>query len=147
MNPHTVKIVSGFLADYGWNFKETSSGQIQSGWEGRDCNFPLQIHCYDSWVGFQVGLFPTLKIDWESWPEISRFLLEWNDSSHMAKISIDADGVIQLSIDVLTHNINYGAFSHALSILGHYSEAFYDDFLTFLDSIGFRYCESLNILT
>lgn len=147
MSASTRKLVSEYLSRYGWVFDSSKQGGIESGWQGESIYFSLSIDCYQHWIAFRVNPFPELNIDWESWPEIARYLLEWNDGSHVAKLSLDAAGIIQINADLLVDNLDFDAFSQTLGTISHYAERLYDDLLTFLDHVGFRYCESLNILT
>ncbi len=141
-------LAESYLNTYGWNFRTQDCGSILTGWVGQEeQSFRLQIFFYDIWLSLQVKPLGDLKIDWESWPEISRFLLEFNDATHMAKVSLAHDGQILLSLDLFITGLSYQQFTEGLGVLAHYAEQLYDQLLAYFDQIGFRYCDSLNILT
>ena len=138
--------LESYLGKYGWDFVKKTEKRIITGWQGDNRSYPLTIETSDTWVSFKVKPFLNLNIDWDSWPEIAVQLMEINDSTSMVKLSIDPDGNIVLGLDVFLSDLNYDRFSEALGVVGHYTELLYDEFLTVLDNIGYRYCESLNIL-
>lgn len=141
------ELLESYLADYGWSFRREGEGSWRTGFRGEDQCFPLHILLSDSWVTFSVQPFLSISVDWDSWPEISRLLLELNSTSTMVKLSVDGSGQMELSLDAFSLNFNYDAFCLAMGLLGFYADSFYDEILTRLDSLGFRYTESLNLLT
>jgi hypothetical protein len=143
----TSELVESYLNRYGWSYHLTDEKSLQTGWSGEEGVFPLKIVFYENWVGFQVRLFKKLAIDWESWPEISRYLLEWNDGCHMVRTAIGPKGDINLSLDLPTGALAFDLFAETLTVLGHYTERLYKDLLEHLDHVGYRYCKSLDILT
>lgn len=147
MASSTRQIVEGFLTRYGWDYRTLDSWQLQSGWQGDEGLYPLHITIYDNWLGLQVRPFKSLAIEWESWPEIARYLLEWNDSSHMVKLAIGPTGDVNISLDIPLQNLSFEVFENTLTVLGHYTEKLYDDLLNYFDMIGYSYCKSLDILT
>lgn len=140
-------LAESYLHTYGWVYRKNENGSILTGWAGREeQSFRLHIEFYETWLGLQVKPLGDLKIDWESWPEIASFLLEFNDYTHMAKVSLGSDGHIYLSLDLFTASLSYQHFTEGLGVLAHYAEQLYDQLLAYFDQIGFRYCDSLNIL-
>ena len=135
-----------YLNRYGWDYVKKSDTLIATGWQGEHRSFPLSIEITDTWVSFIVQPFLNLSIDWESWPEIALLLLEMNERTSMAKFSKNCDGCIVLSLDVFAENLSFQIFSDVIGLVGYYAEILYDELLTNLDAVGFRYCESLNIL-
>ncbi|MFW7379488.1 MAG: YbjN domain-containing protein [Oligoflexus sp.] len=147
MASSTRQIVEEYLTQYGWDYKTLSSDELASGWQGDEGLYPLHITIYDNWIGLQVRPFKSLSIDWDSWPEISRYLLEWNDGCHMVKLAIGPDGDVNISLDIILQGLSFEVFSDTLTVLGHYTEKLYDDLLSYFDSIGYSYCKSMDILT
>ena len=136
-----------FLGRYGWDYIKKSDNCLVTGWQGEHRSYPLRIEVSDTWVSFKVQPFLNLTIDWDSWPEIAMYLLEMNDGTSMAKVSLDDEGRIVMSLEVFSQDLSFERFSDVLGVLGHYAEILYDDLLSTLDNVGYRYCESLNILT
>ncbi|MBC7532368.1 MAG: YbjN domain-containing protein, partial [Oligoflexus sp.] len=154
MNRCTSEMLESFLADYGWAFRREGdgngnrdgSGMWKTGFRGEEQIFPLSIIMTETWISFIVQPFVELSVDWDSWPEISRLLLELNARATMAKFSISLEGRIELSIEVLNAAFTYDSFSLTMGLLGYYADSYYDEILSDLDVIGYRYSESLNLL-
>jgi hypothetical protein len=147
MNRCDGKLLESFLSAYGWSYRREGDGAWRTGFRGEDQSFPLSILLSESWVTFSVQPFLSIPVDWESWPEISRMLLELNSKSTMVKLSLNPSGQMELSLEAFAINFEYDVFCLAMGLLGFYADSFYDEILTRLDSIGFRYTESLNLLT
>ncbi len=147
MNRCTSELLESFLADYGWVFHREGEGRWRTGFLGAEQSFPLSIILTETWITFVIQPFVSLAVDWESWPEISRLLLELNARSTLAKFAISPEGKIELSIEVLTRGFDAESLSLTLGLLGHYADASYDEILSGLDLIGYKYTESLNLLT
>lgn len=141
------QMLEAYLTTYGWAYRASGDQEWQSGFEGEECTFPLHISLNETWISFRVQPFIAIKIDWECWPEISRWLLDLNHTSPLVKLSINAEGYIELNLDLLNQGLNYEGFSVAIGLIGYYADLFYDDILSHLDTIGFRYSESLGLLT
>lgn len=146
MSMRMVTALQDYLDRYGWDYVKKSDYHIATGWQGEHRSFPLAIEISDTWVTFRVQPLLNLDIDWDSWPEIAAGLLEMNDSTSMANLSKDSDGRIVLSLDTFSADLSFDRFSDVIGIIGYYAENLYDQLLTTLDNVGFRYCEPLNIL-
>ncbi len=147
MDRCTGSVLESYLSDYGWVFQTDAEHQWKTGFHGESCHFPLVIILSDTWVSFHIDPFLQIAIDWESWPEIALFLLELNARHPMLKIGVSTHGHIELSMDVLNRAMDYENFCLALSLLGFYADLIYDEVLSHLDHIGFRYSETLSLLT
>lgn len=147
MNRCTSERLESFLVDYGWAFRREGDGLWKTGFRGEEQIFPMSIILTDNFVSFVVQPFVELAIDWESWPEISRLLLELNARATMAKFAISREGRIELSIEVLNASFDFESFTLTMGLLGYYADAYYDEILSDLDHLGYRYTESLNLLT
>ena len=139
--------LESYLCRYGWQYRIGSDDEVQTGWQGENRSYPLRIIVGSTWISFRVQPFLGLDIDWESWPEIATQVLEINDGTNMARLSIDEEGRLVLGMEIFTDDLNFTRLSNVLGIIGYYSDLIYEDILSVLDQAGFRYCESLNILT
>ena len=147
MNRCTSELLESFMLDYGWSFRREGAGLWKSSFRGEEQLFPLSIIMTDNVLSFVIQPFIELSVDWESWPEISRLLLELNSKATMAKFSLNVEGRIELSIEVLNNAFSFDSFSLTVGLLGYYAYAYYEEILNDLDQIGYRYTESLNLLT
>lgn len=147
MNRCTSELLESFMLDYGWSFRREGTGLWKTSFRGEEHLFPLSIIMTENVLSFVIQPFIELSVDWESWPEISRLLLELNSKATMAKFSLSGEGRIELSIEVLNNAFSYDSFSLTMGLLGYYADAYYEEILNDLDQIGYRYTESLNLLT
>ncbi len=146
MNRCSSEMLECYLRDYGWSFRSNGPQSWLTGWQGQDRSYPLTVHLNDTWLVLNVNPFLKLNIDWESWPEISRYLLELNADCHMVKIVINQNGDIGLVLELLASNLAYSDFSDALGVLGYYADYLYDEILSQFDRIGFQYAHALSFL-
>ncbi len=142
----TRKELENFLNQYGWQYRVESEDEIQTGWQGEHRSYPLRINVSQTWISFRVQPFLGVMIDWESWPEIASYVLGINDGTNMVKVSLDGQQKIVLGLEIFVEDLSFERVANVLGIMGYYAELIYEDILSFLDQVGFRYCESLNIL-
>ena len=143
----TGSILEDFLNSYGWTYRALGNDEWRTGFQGQEQSYPLHIRLLDSWISFQITPYLGLEIDWDSWPEIARWLLELNGSSSLVRLSLSESGAIELGMEVLNTGFSYESFSTSMGILGFYADFFYDEILSRLDAIGYRYSDSLRLLT
>ncbi len=143
----TGPLLENYLATYGWTYRSTGSQEWTTGFQGQDRSFPLRISLTETWISFQIEPYLGLEIDWESWPEIARCLLELNGRSSMVRLSLCDQGRIEMGLEVFNKQFCYESFCTCIGLLGFYADHFYDEILSRLDSIGFKYTESLKLLT
>jgi len=143
----TGPLLENYLSTYGWTFRASGNQEWKTAFQGQDQSFPLRIHLTDTWISFVIEPYLNLDIDWESWPEISRCLLELNGTSSMVRLSLCGKGQIEMGLEALNNRFCYESFCTCMGLLGFYADQFYDEILGRLDSIGFRYSESLKLLT
>ena len=147
MNRCTSELLESFMLDYGWSFSREGDGLWKTAFRCEDQTFPLSIIMTDNIISFVIQPFVDIEVDWDNWPEISRMLLEFNARVAMAKFSLSDEGRIELSLDALNSAFNYDSFTLTMGLLGHYDDTYYDEILSDLDTIGYRYSESFNLLT
>lgn len=147
MNPCTGPLLESYLASYGWTHRVIGNLEWLTGFQGQERSFPLRISLTETWVSFSIEPYLALRIDWDSWPEIARCLLELNGQSSMVRLSLDSKGQIDLNLEVLAQHFSYENFCTCMGLLGFYADQFYDEILGHLDSIGYSYTESLKLLT
>ena len=147
MDRCTDSHLESYLAAYGWVYDSFAEQQWKTGFHGESSHFPLVIILSDTWLSFHIDPLIDLHIDWESWPEIALFLLELNTRHPMVKVGVSSHGQIELSLDVLNRAMDYDNFCLVLSLLGFYADLLYDEILSSLDLLGFRYSEALRLLT
>jgi hypothetical protein len=143
----TGAVLETYLADYGWTYRASGDQQWKTGFQGEEGVFPLVIRLTETWISFQIQPFLKLSIDWDNWPEIACRLLELNSKSPLAKLSISGEGHIELTLEALNHGFDYEEFCLMIGLLGFYADQFYDDILSHLDVLGFKYTETLRLLT
>ena len=139
--------IESYLIDYGWNFRRLTPEHWQTGFQGKERQFLLHIFLSETWVSLNIPIYLDLAIDWESWPEIAKYLLELNHGSSMLRLSLCDSGRISLSLEVFTAQLSYEIFCTSMGLMGFYADWFYDEILNRLDSLGYRYTDKLKLLT
>lgn len=147
MNRCPSELLESFLLDYGWSFRREGAGLWKTSFHGEAQLFPLSIIMTDNVLSFVIQPFVELSVDWESWPEISRLLLELNARATMAKFSISGEGRIELSIEVLNSALSFDSFSLTMGLLGYYADTYYEEILSDLDQMGYDSSETRSLLT
>ena len=137
-NLSPAQTVQRYLEEYGWRYHSNHENCWLTGWQSEKRAYPLIVTLNDSWICFQVAPMLKLGVEWNSWPEIMRYILELNDECRLVKLGIDSFGDISMSLYLFTSYINYEQFSDAIGVIGHYSEKIYDEIHSYLDSIGFH---------
>lgn len=147
MNQCTPEVLEAYLQEYGWSYHYVDQGQWVTGWQGQERSYPLKISVCDTWITFQIKPFVKLTIDWDSWPELSYFILKKNDDCQMVKLALDENDQISLYLEVFANGFSYQDFNDTIGLMGYYADRLYDEILSHLDTIGFRYAHALNFLT
>lgn len=133
----TAEVVELYIERYGWTFRRGGEGVWYSGWSGDHRSFPLTMKLTDTWLGFKVSPLFSLEIDWDCWPELSRFLLELNHECKLVKIGINARSEIAISFEFFSEEVTFDDFSDALGIIGHYAEILHEEISSWLNEIGY----------
>lgn len=137
-----------YLQKYGWSFHDGDDENTWiAGWQGETHAFPLVIELCDTWLSMTVSPLMNLGVDWNSWPEISRILLEMNNDCKLVKLGIDENGEISLSLQFFTEEVPYEEFSDGLGVIGYYTEQIYEELSHLLSEVGFFASKSTEYLT
>ena len=136
-----------YLTEYGWHYHSMSDRRWITGWQSERRSYPLTIVLTDSWARFDVKPLLKVDLDWCSWPEALRYILELNHDSQLVKLGLDEFGEVSLSIQLFTHSFTYEAFSDAMGVLGHYADLLHDELSQKLAEIGYQVNLPLEYLT
>ncbi len=139
--------ITAFLSRYGWHFHEIGARRWATGWQGDKRAYPLTVELCDTWVSFEVVPFMKLDIDWDSWPDVMRFILELNYSAQMVSLGLNQDRQLILQTQILTENLTYETFADTLSLVGYYAESLYDSIMERIFSCGVLYDHGNRLLT
>ncbi len=133
-NKITETTLQEFLRRYEWSFQPVGSGSFLTGWQGKNCQFPLEITLLDTWVSFRVAPLLDLQFRGRPYADLVRYILDLNLSVRLVRIGMDSKGVIELSVDVMREGLTYETFSHVLGVIGYYADTLYDE-------VVLKYCE------
>ncbi len=147
MSSLSSEVIEGFLRRYGWTYHADGHSCWVTGWQTEVRAYPLIIVLNDTFVSMTVAPLMKLGMDWDSWPELMRFILELNHDSRMVKVGIDEFGELTLSFYVFASRLTYTEFADALGVIGHYAERIYDEMHRQLDAIGFQWKRAPSFLT
>ena len=115
-----------YIESYGWSFFPEGEQRWVSGWQTEKRAYPLTIDLTETWLSMSVTPMIKLDIDWSLWPDLVQHILELNDQIQLVKLSLDRDGSLTLSCQLLTVDLSYDSFCESLGILGYYAEDLYD---------------------
>jgi hypothetical protein len=135
-NAFQEKALDHYFALYGWASEKMSERCWRSTFRGKYKTYQLQVELSDTWISFRVAPLLFVTQDWQYWPEILHYLLQLNEATQIAKISLDQDGMINLSMQCLALDFDYKKFEMHLGILGYYSDAIYEEIIAYFREIG-----------
>src|SRR5690348_13734872 len=95
-----IETLEEYLKTYGWEYHPGQGSAFVTGWQGEKRAYPMKIILAETWILMQVKPLMRLGIDWDSWPELSRYLLELNNDCQLIKLVIDEFGELTLALQV-----------------------------------------------
>ncbi len=117
--------IAAFFRHYGWTCDEVDPGVWHSAFAvetGRETGevYDLYVLAADDWV--QLAVSPLYTPSFRAVPErILSFLLHTNQDLRLARLALDADGDVNLLVDVPAQHINAEMFGQVLELLAYYA--------------------------
>ena len=117
--------IAAFFRHYGWTCEEVDPGVWHSSFAVETVGDPRTIYdlyvlAADDWV--QVAISPLYAAAYTAMPQrLLSFLLHTNQDLRLARLALDADGDVNLLIDVPAQHINAELFGQVLELLAYYA--------------------------
>lgn len=117
--------IAACFGHYGWTCEEVDPGvwhsafTVETGREPGDV-YDLYVLAADDWV--QLAVSPLYAPSFGVVPErLLSFLLHTNQDLRLARLALDADGDVNLLVDVPAQHINVEMFGQVLELLAYYT--------------------------
>jgi hypothetical protein len=117
--------IAAFFRHYGWTCEEIDPGvwhssfAVEAGGDSQSI-YDLYVLAADDWV--QVAVSPLYAASYTAMPErLLSFLLHTNQDLRLARLALDADGDVNLLVDVPAQHINAELFGQVLELLAYYA--------------------------
>jgi len=140
-------VLEDYLKRYGWRFNRAGESSWTTGWREGERFYSLAIGLDEHWVSFSVSPLVHLAVEWLAAPDLSKHILELNNTSQMVKLALDEHGHVVMRIQVLGSQFGYEEFSHILGIIGYYAETLGDSITRVVRDRGFPQEAAQTLLT
>ncbi len=120
----TADDIPGFFDRYGWRYERRDPGIFRTGFVGDAGAWDVWIRVTSSLVLFVISPFVPRPADVAPGPILLRALLKANHELNLAKLAIDDDDDISLSVELPAEGFGYAQFSDSLTALAHYADEF-----------------------
>lgn len=117
--------IESYFQHYGWTCEEIDPGVWHSSFAveargGPGDIYDLYVLAADDWV--QVAVSPLYAAAYTAVSErLLSFLLHTNQDLRLARLALDADGDVNLLVDVPAQHINAELFGQVLELLAYYT--------------------------
>ena len=122
MSQLSAQSLEKMLSEYGWAFQTVGENLWETGFQGAQRYFPLNIKLTHTCVSFEVRPLIDLLVDTTGSQTLTRDLLELNARLQLAKIAVNDIGEVSLSCQVLVNRFDSDMLSRILGILGYYAD-------------------------
>lgn len=119
----TVEQVSRCFERYGWSYDALDESTLRTGFRGQHGSFTALVRVTTHWVVFTIN--PYLRPPAGGWGGASLTTLATsNHVMHLAKLGIDREDDVFLTVELPTENFGYEQFAEALTALTHAADGF-----------------------
>jgi hypothetical protein len=124
MSPVLSDDIPGFFDRYGWRYERRDPGTFRTGFDGEAGSWDIWIRAGSSIVLFVISPLVPRPTDVPAGAELLRVLMKANNELNLAKLAIDDDEDISLSVELPAAGFAYAQFSDALTALAHYADEY-----------------------
>ena len=117
--------VEELLAKDGWPFERVDDATWRSGFRGDVNSFRFFVRLTENWIFFTIVPFVVAPKHESQALALYRHLLKLNREINMAKLAIDDDGDVVLTVELPTENLDESEFKDALDALSYYADKHY----------------------
>jgi hypothetical protein len=119
-----IETLGGFFEQYGWEYEGHEGQLLVTGFRGKSGIFRIFVQVADDWVFFAVAPFIPRPSP-ECRNRLLRFLMRLNYEMSLAKISVDDEGDIVLSVEIWARDLRFEGFAEALDVLSFYADEYH----------------------
>lgn len=112
-----------YFERYGWSFERLDELTYRTGFRGQHGAFAALVRVTDHWVIFTIN--PYVEAPEAGWGLASlRALALANQAINMAKIGLDQDGDVFMTVELPSEGFEYSHFSDAMTTVTHFADSF-----------------------
>lgn len=119
--------VEEYFQRYGWSYSRDSDNTWITGVRTRVSSFRIFVRITEHWIFFVVNPLVVAPPRKKDRLRFYYHALRYNFDMNFAKLSLDADGDLSMSIEIPTENFVYSHFADALDGLSHHAAIIYSD--------------------
>jgi len=119
-----TKDIPGFFAEYGWRFERESDGLYRTGFVGDTGDYEIWLRVSEDWVYFTINPFVRPPAGEPPSDRLLELLLRTNHDLNLAKLALDEDGDVLLTVELPRVDFAYSHFADALTALSHYADLY-----------------------
>ncbi len=126
----TPETIDGYFREYGWTFhRPEGTRDWQTAVRGDVAVFRIAVRLTDNWVFFTIVPFVLGPREPQCAERLYRHLLRLNRDITLAKLALDEDGDVLLTVELPAEALTYEAFCDALGALAYYADDTYVELL------------------
>ena len=115
--------LEAFLKKYGWDY-DVQDAVITTGFKGETSAFRLFVQPTDTWVLLAIVPFTPQPTE-DCAPRFYAQLARANYELNLARLGLDPDGDVALTLELPAVDLTYAQFALALDALCFYADAYY----------------------
>ncbi len=142
--PITVETICDWLQQYGWTYETRDEALIVTGFRGASNAFRIFIQPAERSLILAIVPYVAPPTP-ESRDRFCRYLMRLNYELNLAKIGVDPDGDVALSVELPGEGISYEAFATVLDALCFYADENYLTLLNLGQDAAYQPDENLDV--
>jgi hypothetical protein len=120
--------IDRYFDRYGWAVERTSEDSWRTTFRGELALYPLYVRLTEKYLFLSIVPF-LLKPKPEAAQRFYWAMLRYNRDMNLAKLALDPDGDVVLTIELPLDGFDYPTFEQALSLLSYYADLTYRELL------------------
>jgi len=120
----------GFFTRFGWEYRRAGHDEFLTGFSGERGSWDIHVKVSDLAVTFSISPYVT-RGDGPPGPHLLRTILLANHELNLAKLGVNEDDEVCLSVEIPADGFEYSQFNDALTAIAYYA----DDYKERLDAV------------
>jgi len=112
----------GYFDQFGWRYERRHPGEFLTGFSGDHGAWDIVVRVSDLVVTFTIAPYVDRPADAAPGPALLHTLLRANHDLNLAKLGLDREHDVCLSVEMPADGFGYSQFSDALMAIAHYAD-------------------------
>jgi hypothetical protein len=112
----------GYFDQFGWRYERRHPGEFLTGFSGDHGAWDIVVRVTDLVVTFTIAPYVDRPADAMPGPALLHVLLRANHDLNLAKLGLDRDHDVCLSVEMPADGFGYSQFADALMAIAHYAD-------------------------